>query len=689
MSETRSEPSDPQDGGADNEPLLDAVESPADLKRLGVDELPTLCGEMRRFLIDSVQRTGGHLGSALGVVELTTALHYVFDFRRDRLVWDVSHQCYPHKVLTGRRALFPTLRQTGGMCGFTHPEESEYDLFHTGHAGTSISLGLGLALATAHEPNPPHAVSVVGDASLGAGVAFEALNHAAASGQRLLVVLNDNEWSISKSVGALAKYLSRIRSNRLMQRAGQEVQSLIHAIPVIGPRVDRTLDQIGEVMRHAVVPGHIFDELGVRYIGPIDGHDVKLVVESLERVRELEGVVLLHLLTEKGKGHPKAPTHPERVHGVKPAKPAKAAGKSEEPKASEDPVKLVPTAGPDGATPPPGPAFTGAFSKALIGLAERDLRIHAISAAMPSGTGLDSFAERFPSRFHDTGITEQHACAMAAGMAKGGLRPVAAIYSTFLQRGYDQVFQEIALQNLPVVLALDRAGLVGQDGPTHNGVFDTAFLRVLPNMTLCAPRDATDVERMLALGVRHDGPFVLRFPRAQSPGRERIHKSERRPMEVGKAEVLCEGDALVIWAFGPLVDVAMEVAERFAQRDIRIGVVDARFAKPLDTELLAKQAASYRHLVTLEEHQRAGGFGSAVLEAMQTLPHGNAAAGKAPARVRVLAIPDRYVDHGTTREEQLAWLGLDADGVEKTVRGLLAPNQLSPNSGSVTSGDGR
>jgi len=693
MSETRSDPTgDTNDG---DQGLLDTIETPADLKCLGVDELPVLCAQMRRFLIDSVQRTGGHLGSALGVVELTTALHYVFDFRRDRLIWDVSHQCYPHKLLTGRRALFPTLRQTGGMCGFTHPEESEYDLFHTGHAGTSISLGLGLALATAHEPNPPHAVSVIGDASLGAGVAFEALNHAAASGQRLLVVLNDNEWSISKSVGALARYLSRIRSNRLMQRAGQEVQSLIHAIPVIGPRVDRTLDQIGEVMRHAVVPGHIFDELGVRYIGPIDGHDVKLVIESLERVRELEGVVLLHLLTEKGKGHPKAPTHPERVHGVKPQKLSKkVAGKSEEPKPSEDSVKVAPTAGPDGATAPPGPAFTGAFSKALIGLAERDLRIHAISAAMPSGTGLDAFAERFPSRFHDTGITEQHALAMAAGMAKGGLRPVAAIYSTFLQRGYDQVFQEICLQNLPVVLALDRAGLVGQDGPTHNGVFDTAFLRTLPNMVLCAPRDATDVERMLALGVRHDGPLALRFPRAQSPGRERIHKSERRAMEVGKAEVLCEGDALVIWAFGTLVNVALEVAERLARRDVRIGVVDARFAKPLDTDLLAKHAGGYRHLITLEEHQRAGGFGSAVLETMQGLPVLGHAAGiqtaaKQPARVRVLAIPDRFVDHGTTREEQLAWLGLDADGVEKTVRGLLAPNLLRPNQGSVASGDGR
>ena len=311
-------------------------------------------------------------------------------------------------------------------------------------------------------------------------------------------------------------------------------------------------------------------------------------------------------------------------------------------------------------TPPPA-ADPGFLDPDATGTA-------AITAAMPSGTGLDKFAERFPSRFHDTGITEQHACAMAAGMAKGGLKPVAAIYSTFLQRGYDQVFQELSLQNLGVVLALDRAGLVGQDGPTHNGVFDIAYLRTLPNMTLAAPRDATDVERMLALGVRHDGPFALRFPRGQSPGRERIHRSERRPMEIGKAEVLLEGESVVIWAFGALVGQALEAAERLAQDDIHVGVVDARFAKPLDVELLRQHLAGYRHIVTLEEHQRAGGFGSAVLETVQGLPQPKAGA----ARVRVLAIPDRFVDHGTTREEQLAWLGLDAEGVQKTVRTLLS-----------------
>ncbi len=670
--------------------LLETIGSPLDLKRLEPAELPRLCSELRAFLLDSIQRTGGHLGSNLGTVEITAALHYVFDFRRDRLVFDVSHQAYPHKVLTGRRERFSTLRQTGGLCGFTNPHESEYDLFHTGHAGTAISLALWLAVARGRGESQPHVVALVGDAALGAGVAFEALNHAAASGERLLIVLNDNEWSISRSVGALARYLSRIRSNRLVQRAHQEVQSLISAIPVIGPRVDRALDQIGEVVRHAVVPGHIFEELGVTYVGPIDGHDVLLLVEHLERARTLDGVVLLHILTEKGKGHPKAPSHPERVHGVKAAeKPADAGGDArkvepaatsalrlseplkggvrgkepslEEPQAST-PVARVPAQ-------PSGPAYTKAFADALIRLAERDVRIHAITAAMPSGTGLDAFGERYPARFHDTGITEQHATAMAAGMAKGGLRPVAAIYSTFLQRGYDQVFQEVVLQNLPVVFALDRAGLVGQDGPTHNGVFDLAFLRTFPGVVLAAPRDASDIDRMLELGLKHDGPFFLRFPRDNCPASERIHRSERRAMVPGKAEVLLEGDAVAIWAYGALVNQALEAAERLHRRGIEVGVVDARFAKPLDLELLSRHAQTAKWIVTVEEHQRAGGFGSAVLEALNSMPN-------ATARVRVLAVPDRFVDHKTTREEQLAEVGLDADGIERTVRMLLAPTRV-------------
>ena len=648
-------------------PLLDQIRGPGDLKLLPVAQLPALCAEMREFLLDSIQRTGGHLGSNLGVVELSVALHYVFDAGRDRFVWDVSHQAYPHKLLTGRRERFETLRQTAGLCGFTHPAESPYDLFHTGHAGTSISLGLGLALGLSRDPDPPHVVSIIGDASLGAGVAFEGLNYAGASGLKLLVVLNDNEWSISKSVGSLAHYLSRIRSARVVQRAHQEMHSLLAAIPVIGERVDRTLEDMAEVVRHAIVPGHVFEGLGVTYVGPINGHDVGLVVEHLQRARNLEGTVLLHLLTEKGKGHPGAPTHPERVHGVKGSSP-KVAG-SESAKLPGPPAARART--------PAGPAFTKAFGDALVQIAERDLRVHALTAGMPSGTGLDDFAQRFPSRFHDTGITEQHAVAMAAGMAKAGLRPVAAIYSTFLQRGYDQVFQEVVLQGLPVLLCMDRGGLVGQDGPTHNGLFDLAYLRTLPNIVLAAPRDATDMRRMLELGLRLSGPMALRYPRDNCPGSERIHESERREMEPGKAEVLLDGAhsdgttaQVAVWAYGALVGEALDAAERLARRGVGVAVVDARFAKPLDEELLVRQAQAFRYLLTVEEHQRAGGFGSAVLECLARQPVA------LRAQVRVLGVPDRFVEHRTTREEQLAECGIDADGIERAIEKLLQPTRV-------------
>jgi 1-deoxy-D-xylulose-5-phosphate synthase len=644
---------------ADVAGLLAGIRSPRDVQALQREELPALCDEVRGFLLDTVQSTGGHLGSNLGVVELTVALHYLFDFRRDRLIWDVSHQCYPHKVLTGRRDGFAQLRRSGGMCGFTNPRESEYDLFHTGHAGTSISLGLGLAQGFAHEADPPMVVSVVGDASLGAGVAFEALNHAGALGLKQLVVLNDNEWSISKSVGALAKYLARIRSNRLVQRAGQETKNLIHAIPIIGPKVDKTLDDIGEVMRHMVVPGHVFEELGVRYVGPVDGHDVRGLVSVLDKLRKLDGCLVLHVLTEKGKGHPDGPSHPERVHAVK-ARAAK--------KVLPDKTEAADARPRSSAVP-----FTKAFAGALCDLAERDMRVHALTAAMPSGTGLTGFAERFPSRFHDTGITEQHAVAFAAGMAKAGLRPVAAIYSTFLQRGYDQCFQEVALQNLPVTFALDRAGPVGQDGPTHNGVFDIAYLRALPNFVLGSPRDETDVRRMLYALVEHDGPAALRFPRGDCPTQEVFHESERRPMEPGKAEVLRRGDKLVLWAYGHMVQTALAVAESMRHNGAEVGVVDARFVKPLDVKLLAEHARAYRHIVTLEAHQRSGGFGSAVLEAWSRLPLGEGA----QARVRILGIPDRFLEHETTPDDQLAAVGLDAAGVERSLRKLLAHARTS------------
>lgn len=630
-------------------PILERVNAPSDLDGLSPEELVTYCDEMRTFLLDSVKQTGGHLGSNLGVIELTVALHKVFEFKRDRIVFDVSHQCYPHKILTGRRERFPTLRQTDGLCGFTHPDESPYDIIHTGHAGTSIGVGLGLAIGTASASPRPHIVSVIGDASLASGVAFESLSAAGASGERMLVVLNDNEWSISRSVGALARYLSRIRSNRVVQRAHQEIQGLLQSIPLVGKKVD----QLGEVLRHSLVPGHVFEELGVSYVGPIDGHDVIGLIEAVERVRELDGVTLLHILTEKGRGHPTAPEHPERHHAAKP-----------QPYRVLSPTESKPKK--DGVT------YTKAFATAIEEAAATDLRVHTLTGGMPSGTGLLDFAERFPARFHDTGITEQHAISMSAGMAKSGLRPVAAIYSTFLQRAYDQVFQEVVLQGLPVLFCMDRAGLVGSDGPTHNGVFDIAYLRCLPGIVLASPRDATDMARMVDMYLRQNGPVALRYPRGNCPGDERIPAAERREMSPGKAEVLVEGsldDGVVIWALGAMVQIALEAEGELRAKGINVCIVDARFAKPLDEDLLFEQAGRARQILTLEEHQRSGGFGSAVLECLSRNPGSK-------ARVRTLAIPDRFINHMTSRDEQLVVAGIGvADvvrSVEQTLRGVRA-----------------
>lgn len=650
--------------------LLDRVGSPEALKALDRSELPALCDELRSFLLETVQATGGHLGSNLGVVELTVALHWVYDFGRDHIVLDTSHQSYPHKILTGRKDRFGSLRQTGGLCGFTNPHESPYDLFHLGHAGTSISLGVGLAIASAsrhpdEDPNlRPQAVTVIGDASLGAGVAFEALNHAGARGERMLVVLNDNEWSIAQSVGALARYLSRLRTNRTLMRARQEIGNLIASIPVIGDKVDRTLDQVREVLRHAIISGHVFEELGVRYVGPLDGHDVHLLVDQLEKIRQLDGCILLHTLTQKGKGHPDASEHPERVHAAKPPKSIVKPAEAQARYTRESEKVLATAAQRSGTTLDSGISYTQAFGDGVLECARGDLRVHAITAGMPGGTGLGAFSKEFPTRFHDVGITEQHGIAMAAGMAKGGLRPIVAVYSTFLQRGYDQVFQEVALQELPVVFAMDRAGLVGQDGPTHNGVFDIAFQRIFPGFTLCAPRDATDMRRMLASALELDGPVGLRYPRGACPGHERINENERAPMLPGRAEVLLDGQDVAVWAYGALVSEAILAAERLRERGIHITVVDARYAKPLDEDLLSQHLRQHRNLITLEEHQRAGGFGSAVLEAQSRL-------GERSCHVRTLGVPDAFQEHRTQREEQLAHCGLDAAGLERLVSTAL------------------
>ena len=573
--------------------LLESLASPLDLKRLAPGDLPKVCAEMRGFLLDSVQKTGGHLGSNLGTVEITTALHYVFDFRRDRLVFDVSHQAYPHKLLTGRRDRFATLRQTGGLCGFTNPHESDYDLFHTGHAGTAISLALGLTFARGSEARPPEVVALVGDAALGAGVAFEALNHAAASGQRLLVVLNDNEWSISRSVGALARYLSRIRSNRLVQRAHQEVQSLISAIPLIGPRVDRALEQIGEVVRHAVVPGHIFEELGVTYVGPIDGHDVNLLVEHLERARTLDGVVLLHILTEKGKGHPKARLA-SRAR-------ARRQGRPRSPRSGADTPKLAPADGARAAHERAGVSRKRSPTRSIARRRTRRPRARDHRRDAVSGTGPGRVRRALP------GALPRHGHHRAARIGDGGRdgqgRPAA-------DRGD---LLDVPAARLRPGLPGDRAaapaggasrstapGLVGRRRPDAQ----RRLRHRLPahaagsGARRAARRDATS-SACSSSAFKQDAPFFAALPARQLSFGRGAHPPQRapRPWSPGKAEVLCEGERdLVIWAYGALVKPGARGGRSAWRRQaaLRVGLVDARFAKPIDTELLAKPRAAVR-----------------------------------------------------------------------------------------------
>jgi len=613
--------------------ILQQLEGPSDLDGRSVEELEALCVHMRAALVDKVLATGGHLGSNLGVVEMTVALHKIFDFQRDRIVFDVSHQSYPHKMLTGRYDEFQSLRQTGGMSGFCSRTESEYDMLTAGHAGTAISFAMGLAegmRGQGGDEEDPWSVALVGDAGIACGVAFEGLNHAGERKPRLLVVLNDNEWSIAQSVGAMSRYLARIRTSKTLQGAYSRLSDLAHSIPWIGER----LDELGEVLRHAVVPGHVFEELGVNYVGPLDGHNLSGCMEAFERIKRMDGVHLVHLLTEKGRGYEPAKGDAERAHGVKPSSPK------------------VPRPHPEVAVDaPPSEAFTKVFGRAVTELAQKDSRVVALTAAMPSGTGLTGFASQHPDRFFDTGITEQHAVAMAGGLATAGKRPVVAIYSSFLQRGYDQVFQEVALQEERVVFALDRAGFVGQDGPTHMGLYDLAYLRALPGMVLASPRDAIDLERMLEAGVKAEGgPWALRWPRGNAQLCLGAPQELRPELVPGTAEKLREGQHGAVLALGAMVAPAMEAAELLAEQGLQLEVWDARFCRPLDVGVLADLGRRHGQIATVEEHSLNGGFGSAVAESIADLG--------ISARLSRHGAADRWHAHATSRDEQLAWNGL-------------------------------
>ncbi len=626
-------------------PLLERVRAPDDLKALTPEEVAAYCDELRAFLIESVTRTGGHLGSNLGVVELSVALHRVFDFAHDRLVLDTSHQVYPHKVITGRRERFPTLRATDGLSGFMHRGESPYDTFTSGHAGTAVSVAAGMALADhLRGIADRRIVAVVGDAAAGAGATFEALNHAGHGQSNLLVILNDNQWSIARTVGALRKYLNRLRTLPVYREGKKDLLDALSLLPLVGESLSRWAGGLKEAVANGLSPGHLFRDLGWTYFGPENGHDEPRLETLLRDLRRVSGPVLLHVVTEKGRGAPVPGT--DAAHAVSPPKAA--------------------AAGPAG---PPAAAYSAVFGRAVARAMERDPRVVALTAAMPDGTGLTPVAQRFPERVIDVGICEQHGVALAAGMADLGLRPVVAIYSTFLQRGYDQIWQEVVVQGLPVVLALDRAGIVGGDGVTHQGLYDVAYLRAFPDVVLMAPADPPELEAMLQHGLSLTGPCALRFPRGGAPDASLPGNDER--VRTGRGVLLRPGRDAAFLAYGSMVPRALEAAALLAAEGLEVAVWNARFARPLDGAAVERLAARFPLLLTLEEHTVNGGFGSAVLEHLATLP--------APTRavVRLVGVPDRLVPHGEA-SDWLERLGLSPRSLAARVRSELAALAAAP-----------
>jgi 1-deoxy-D-xylulose-5-phosphate synthase len=617
--------------------LLDHVDSPADLRKLPRAQLRQLADEVRQKVMDTVSQTGGHLGSNLGTVELTVALHYVFDTPRDRLVWDVGHQTYPHKILTGRRDQMGSLRQLGGIAGFPRRDESEYDTFGTAHSSTSISAALGMAMAAKLKGEERKAVAIIGDGAMTAGMAFEALNNGGmphgGSVADLLVILNDNDMSISPPVGALNKYLARLMSGKFYAAAREGAKSVLRSAPPLFELARR----FEEHAKGMVGPGTIFEEFGFNYVGPIDGHDLDALVPTLENLRDKKGAQFLHVVTKKGYGYKLAEADPVKYHA--------ASG------------RFNPAEGFPKATAPAKPTFTQVFGQWLCDMAEADPRLVAITPAMREGSGMVEFHKRFPDRYHDVGIAEQHAVTLGAGMACEGLKPVVAIYSTFLQRGYDQMIHDVALQNLPVVFALDRAGIVGADGPTHAGAYDIAYIRCVPNMSLIAPSDEDQCRRALTTAFRQDHPVAVRYPRGAGIGAATEPGLSELPW--GKGELRRKGQRIAILAFGTLLHPALAAAEPLGAT-----VVDMKFVKPLDVALVLEMARSHEALVTIEEGSVMGGAGSAVLEAL-------AAAGVSRP-VLQLGLPDSFVEHGDPAR-LLALCGLDAKGIEQAIVKRFGP----------------
>ena len=619
--------------------FLEKINSPQDLKKLTISDLEVLAKEIRKMIVEVVSKTGGHLASNLGVIELSIALHYVFNTPEDRIVWDVGHQSYAHKLLTGRRESFHTLRQHGGLGGFTRISESPHDAFTTGHSSTSISAGLGMACAKRLKKDTGKVIAVIGDGSMTSGIAYEGLNQAGHIHKDLIVILNDNDMSIAKNVGALSSFLSRTFSKKYLQDFKKEFGEFLKSLPKIGDDVYQVAKRTEDSFKTFVTPGMLFEAFNFDYFGPINGHRLKHLIDILNNIKNNNEPVLLHVITKKGKGYPPAEENPVYYHGVS--------------------CFEVET----GNCLPTGsniPSYTKVFGDTMVRLAAEDPRIVAVTAAMPEGTGLLKFAETYPDRFFDVGIAEQHGVTFAAGMATEGMKPVVAIYSTFLQRAYDQVIHDVCIESLPVVFALDRGGLVGEDGPTHHGVFDFSFLRSLPNMAIMAPKDENELRRMLVTALSHPGPIAIRYPRGAAIGVKL--DEDIRPLPMGKGEILTEGDDLLILAIGNTVHEAIQANQVLTQDGIASTVVNCRFVKPLDADLITSLAGRIPHIITIEENVRQGGFGSAVLECLND-------GGINGFSLKRIGIPDKFIEHGPQKLLRSKW-GIDAAAIVETAKKL-------------------
>ena len=632
-----------------NSEILKEISSPADLKKLDYEQIEILCQEIRNRIIDATSQNGGHVGPNLGVVELTVALHLAFDTPQDSFFWDVSHQGYVHKLLTGRNdERFEKIRQSNGLSGFLSREESKHDAFGAGHAGTALSAALGRCIARDLNQKDEHVVAVAGDAAFTCGITLEALNNIASSTKRFILILNDNEWSIAKNVGAFSKYFNELITNPAYTRLHKDAESFLTQVPG-GPSLMKFLSKAKRDTKELIAPSSIFEKLGIRYLGPIDGHDVQSLVRFFEFAKTSDEPIVLHLLTQKGKGFPVALEEPEKWHGSGPFD--KQTGQSK----------------PSSPTSPP--KYQDVFGECLSKLAAENENIVGITAAMPSGTGLDALHKAIPERFFDVGIAEEHAVLLAAGMATGGKLPVCAIYSTFLQRAYDPIIHDVCLQNLPVTFCLDRAGLSPNDGPTHHGLFDISYLRCIPNGIIMQPKDEDELQDMMATGITSGSPSFVRYARGEGVGVKR--KDKPVPLEIGKAEILREGTTCSIWAIGDFVQTALHIADHLLEKyGIKISVVNARFIKPLDEENLLKHAESHQYIVTLEDNVLMGGFGSSILEVFEK--------NNTTTAVKRFGWPDQFIEHGNSVHELRSKVGLDQESLTKSIEAfLLIEDQLS------------